>query len=96
MWAQMGWRDQRRGLGLIRVLAVAANDHGHLSGIGRARGHRVFEKFQEIKTRIEMVAPLTSWRPSAPSRPDSEGPTTVSLIVTARLSVAVTDWWGLL
>jgi betaine-aldehyde dehydrogenase len=28
------------------------------SGIGRARGHRAVEEFQEIKTRIEMVAPL--------------------------------------
>jgi betaine-aldehyde dehydrogenase len=28
------------------------------SGIGRARGHRAVEEFQEIKTRIEIVAPL--------------------------------------
>ena len=29
------------------------------SGIGRARGDRAIEEFQEIKTRIELVAPLT-------------------------------------
>jgi betaine-aldehyde dehydrogenase len=28
------------------------------SGIGRARGHRAVEEFQEIKTRIELVTPL--------------------------------------
>jgi acyl-CoA reductase-like NAD-dependent aldehyde dehydrogenase len=28
------------------------------SGIGRARGRRAVEEFQEIKTRIELVTPL--------------------------------------
>jgi betaine-aldehyde dehydrogenase len=30
------------------------------SGVGRARGVRGVEEFQEIKTRIEVVAPLAS------------------------------------